>query len=357
MMMDIFRIPSVKRKRRRESIASSSPSPFRTSTSLPDLVNLNQPFFIPDEDFNLAQLRAKSKFARATTETSYSQVGRSDQYRSVSTPIKTFLPDKEETILGSPFETVKRPVSTTSRRSSTFSNTTTGPTPDFFAHQKARQSFTSVRTAATTYTLSEAHKAEMNKLRKDLPGRKRTEPLEGDPGYAYPEGHVGPDRYRPLAIEDLSLDMDIGIDQSDSGVLSKPVSLKPVFHEGYQLSRDFRLSPSVEVLPYRVGKEAPPVHPISPLGSPISEPATSSEESGTRRSILDRPRKSMIFDVAKDQGGSGRSTFPEGGSILPANSASKNSVGAEVVLKGRKGRELFGLNIIVAGAQGVGKSR
>jgi hypothetical protein len=199
----------------------------------------------------------------------------------------------------------------------------------------------------------------MNKLRKDLPGRKRSEPLEGDPGYAYPEGHVGPGRYHPLAIGDMSLDMDIGLNESESGFLSKPVSLRPVFHEGYQLSRDFRVSPSAEVVTDRNGKEASPVHHASPLGSPISEAATSSEESGARRSILDRPRKSMIFNVAKDQWICGKSSFPDGlgGAILPANGSGKIEVGPEVILKGRKGRELFGLNIVVAGAPGVGKSR
>jgi len=201
----------------------------------------------------------------------------------------------------------------------------------------------------------------MNKLRKDLPRRKRSEPLEGDPGYAYPEGHVEPDRYRPLAIEDMSLSMDIGLNESETGLFSQPVSLKPVFHEGYQLSRDFRVSPSAEVLARRSEKDEPPVyHAVHapPLGSPISEAATSSEESGTRRSILDRPRKSMIFNLPKSHGVSAETVLPNGlRGALHANGSGKIEVGSETVLKGRKGRELFGLNMIVAGAQGIGKSR
>lgn len=347
-MLDLFRIPSVRRKRRRDSTASTSVPRLRSSASLPDLNVANQPFFIPDEAFDLARLRATLK--NGLEPQNKISLSRPNQPRHSSAHLQKGA-EVQKIDSNSPFDRI-RPVSITSRPCSALSNTTTGPTPDFFSHQKARRSFTSVRTAEAKVIIGEAHRQEMNKLRKPSTGRKYIEPPESDPTYTVgPKPHHA---YHPLAVQDVSSDFDTRSGSlSDLGA-SQSVTLNPVFQEGYDVSRDFWVSPSATSVRHTNGSVYGDQAGAQEV-SPSFQPSPSFATSGSTRSVLDRPRKSMIFHQAQHEAetaGSERSP----GEAKSSESRPRGAISVSSV-KGRRGRDKHGLNLVICGAKGIGKTR
>lgn len=346
-MMDLFKIPSTKRRKPKDSETSTAAPRLRSSASLPDLKDASQPFFIPNEAFDLAELRASAKSAHLAKEKTLSE--RPQQPRHTSAPLaKPVLQDSSD-----PFERI-RPVSSTSRRSSTFSNTTTGPTPDFFSHQKSRRSFTSVRTTGSIYQLSEAHKQEMNKLRKASTVKKHVEPLEGDASYGLRSRQP---IYHPLTVEDISLDFETDSADAPRQAQRKPAVLKPVFRKGYDIARDFRASPSANDLAEAGDspkEEQRTGGSMTQENSPISDGSHTSPISGSVPSVLNRPRKSMIFRRPDSTTGLAL-TSPDASS--PNGSWGRGSSQPISLIKGRKGRDVYGLNLVIVGSKGVGKTR
>ena len=117
-MMDLFRIPSIKRRKRRDTITTTPSPQLRASTSLPELKNTTQPFFIPNDAFDLARLRATAKTALCAEDKTPSNRPQSSRHNSA--PFPRGQPDTNDS--HSPFERI-RPISSATRRSSTFSNT------------------------------------------------------------------------------------------------------------------------------------------------------------------------------------------------------------------------------------------
>jgi hypothetical protein len=341
--MYLFRLPSISRKRRDSlkqpdlpTSATGKQRTLRSSSSLPNLVELNQPFFITEEDFDLARLKLDAKAYLQQKQLRYTAHRRQE----------------EDKVQKGDFT---RPASATSRRSSTISNTTTGPTPEFFTHQKTRRSLSSNQSNQSFYALTSEEIQEMNKLRKEKKDRSvidewnESHQAENDPKEVM-KYHL----LQPIEIDSQPISA-FEVNQFRS---SKSTSFLP--NSGYNVSTDFRTSPSADTLlqdtnPVRYPIRQTHSHSIVPNTQPASSPV-SAHSDGTvgRKSILDRPRKSMIFQRSSSSqtGGIEKESEAADSPTLPESSRRKG-----LVVKGRKGRDVLPLNMVVVGSKGVGKTR